>query len=100
NLYNEINFNVRADWPDNATAIRRTIDGFVCPSNRRPTSVATQTGSNPTSQLGPSDYRGNMAAGFISAPNANCPNLSDPTAAAQNVYCIMFDHGMTDPNPT
>src|SRR5207237_623504 len=34
NLYNEINFNLRTDWPDNATAIRRTVDGFVCPSNR------------------------------------------------------------------
>ena len=42
NLYNEINFNLYATtMPDNATAIRRTIDGFVCPSNRRPTTVAT-----------------------------------------------------------
>src|SRR4051794_26462048 len=39
NLYNEINFNLRTDDPSNVTSIRRTIDGFVCPSNRRPTTV-------------------------------------------------------------
>ena len=66
NLYNEINFNVYysptiqgTTAPDNATAIRRTIDGFVCPSNRRPQTVNSGTGATTTSQLGPSDYRGN-----------------------------------------
>ena len=44
--------------PDNATAIRRTIDGFVCPSNRRPQTINSGTGATMTSQLGPSDYRG------------------------------------------
>ena len=34
NLYNEINFNLLTTMPDNATSIRRTLDGFVCPSNR------------------------------------------------------------------
>ena len=63
NLYNEINFNLPpinpADnvtvWPDNATAVRRTINGFVCPSNRRPQTVA---GTGTTQQLGPSRLPG------------------------------------------
>ncbi len=58
NLYNEINFNLTPLFPDNATAVRRTIDGFVCPSNRRPTTTNAGTGTN--IQYGPSDYRGNM----------------------------------------
>src|SRR5262245_37449824 len=43
NLYAEINFNLPTTWPDNQTAIRRTIDGYVCPSNRRTTAVPTTT---------------------------------------------------------
>ncbi len=57
--------------PDNATAIRRTIDGFVCPSNRRPQTINSGTGATTTSQLGPSDYRGNMAAGMMIPTSAN-----------------------------
>ena len=34
NLYNEINFMLTTTSAQNATSIRRTIDGFVCPSNR------------------------------------------------------------------
>src|SRR5271166_6242132 len=56
NLYNEINFSLMTTAPDNATAIRRTIEGFVCPSNRRATAV--QTTPNAALQYGPSDYRG------------------------------------------
>jgi prepilin-type N-terminal cleavage/methylation domain-containing protein/prepilin-type processing-associated H-X9-DG protein len=101
NLYNEINFGVYysptsqgTTAPDNATAIRRTIEGFVCPSNRRPTTVATGTGSQATSQLGPSDYRGNQAAGMvIPSTNGPCPTL-DPT----NPYCLIYDNGLTYQN--
>ncbi len=101
NLYNEINFNLPpinpADnvtvWPDNATAVRRTINGFVCPSNRRPQTVA---GTGTTQQLGPSDYRGNMAAGMVvPGSNSNCTTL-DPT----NVYCLVYDNGVTYQNST
>jgi prepilin-type processing-associated H-X9-DG protein len=99
NLFNELNFNNYTTDPSNATGIRRTIEGFVCPSFRRPTTVATASGSSPTSQLGPSDYRGNMAAGFIGATTDNCPNLN-PTAAATNVYCLMYDNGMLYQNST
>jgi prepilin-type N-terminal cleavage/methylation domain-containing protein/prepilin-type processing-associated H-X9-DG protein len=96
NLYNEINFNLATTMPDNATAIRRTIDGFVCPSNRRPTTVNTGTGSQATSQLGPTDYRGNMAAGMIPPSSANgCP-VQDPT----NAFCLYYDNGMTYQNST
>jgi prepilin-type N-terminal cleavage/methylation domain-containing protein/prepilin-type processing-associated H-X9-DG protein len=95
NLFNEINFNLATTMPDNATAIRRTIDGFVCPSNRRPVTVATGTGSQVTSQLGPSDYRGNMAAGMLPAGSSNCPT-QDPT----NAYCLYYDNGMTYQNST
>src|SRR5262249_49681914 len=49
---------------------------------------------NVVSQLGPSDYRANMAAGFISAPNTNCVSLSDPTTAGSNPYCVVYENGM------
>ncbi len=96
NLYNEINFNVYysptvmgANAPDNATAIRRTIDGFVCPSNRRPQAVNTQTGATTTSQLGPSDYRGNQSAGMIGATTQDCP-----TILPSNTFCCVYDNGV------
>jgi prepilin-type N-terminal cleavage/methylation domain-containing protein/prepilin-type processing-associated H-X9-DG protein len=97
NLYQEINFNLPTTAPDNATAIRRTIDGFVCPSNRRPTTVASGTGNTTTSLLGPSDYRGNMAAGMIGVPSSDsgCPTL-DPT----NVFCNNYNNGITYQNST
>jgi prepilin-type N-terminal cleavage/methylation domain-containing protein/prepilin-type processing-associated H-X9-DG protein len=92
NLYNEINFNLQTIDPSNSTAIRRTIDGFVCPSNRRPTTV--QNSQNAVLQLGPSDYRGNMAAGQVIPSSANgCPNI-DPT----NPLCFVYDNGMTYQN--
>jgi prepilin-type processing-associated H-X9-DG protein len=98
NLYNEINFNLNPLLPDNATAVRRTIDGFVCPSNRRPTTTNTGNVSSTgnTIQYGPSDYRGNMAAGMV-VPTSNngCPNL-DPT----NPYCLVYDNGLLYQNST
>src|SRR5947209_7798566 len=74
NLYNEINFTLFPYSPDNTTSVRRTVDAFVCPSNRRQAqqntiSVATQLGTTTSARFGPSDYRGNMAAGY---------NLPDP----------------------
>jgi prepilin-type N-terminal cleavage/methylation domain-containing protein/prepilin-type processing-associated H-X9-DG protein len=99
NLYNEINFNLYgpasgAIDPSNATAVRRTIDGFVCPSNRRPTTTNAGTGTN--IQYGPSDYRGNMAAGMVlPGSNSNCQTL-DPT----NVYCCVYDNGVLYQNST
>ena len=42
-------------------------------------------------KMGPSDYRGNMAAGMISSPDptGNCQKL-DPT----NGYCNVYDNGV------
>jgi prepilin-type N-terminal cleavage/methylation domain-containing protein/prepilin-type processing-associated H-X9-DG protein len=94
NLYNEINFNLITTMPDNATAIRRTLTGFVCPSNRRAITIATGTGSNSTSLLGPSDYRGNQAAGFIPATNSNCTSLTPVGTAGANPYCVVYDNGL------
>lgn len=93
NLFNEINFDFAPNSTTNSTAVRRTLTGFVCPSNRRP-EATTQTGS--TQKMGPSDYRGNMAAGMILPdPAGNCPT-QDPT----NVFCLNFDNGMTYQNST
>jgi prepilin-type N-terminal cleavage/methylation domain-containing protein/prepilin-type processing-associated H-X9-DG protein len=92
NLYSEINFNLYTTAPDNATAIRRTITGFVCPSYRRPqaTNVGTTSASGSAALLGPSDYRGNMAAGMVIPSSANgCPVL-DPT----NPFCLVYDNGV------
>ncbi len=94
NLYNEINFNLLTSDPTNVTAIRRTIDGFVCPSNRRPT--VTQNSTNAYLQLGPSDYRANMAAGQVIPSSATGCATIDPT----NPLCFYYDNGMMYQNST
>jgi prepilin-type N-terminal cleavage/methylation domain-containing protein/prepilin-type processing-associated H-X9-DG protein len=92
NHYNEINFNLLTNDPSNVTSIRRTIDGFVCPSNRRATTV--QNSPNQALTLGPSDYRGNMAAGqVIPSSSGGCPTI-DPT----NPLCFVYDNGLTYQN--
>jgi prepilin-type N-terminal cleavage/methylation domain-containing protein/prepilin-type processing-associated H-X9-DG protein len=102
NLWNEINFNLYTTDPSNGTSIRRTLSVFVCPSNRRATTVATGTGSNVTSQLGPSDYRANMASGFIAptSTNTNCPSLTPINVAGANPYCCNYDNGIMYQNST
>ncbi len=99
NLWNEINFNLYTTDPSNATSIRRTIDGFVCPSNRRAVTVQTGTGSSLIAQIGPSDYRANMAAGYIAQVDTNCPNLN-PTVASTNPFCLVYDNGVMYQNST
>ena len=93
NLYNEININLPPTNPENLTAVRRTMDVFVCPSNRRPEASTDVTTAQ---RVGPSDYRGNMAAGML-LPSADgpCPT-QDPT----NPYCLFYDNGMTYQNST
>jgi prepilin-type N-terminal cleavage/methylation domain-containing protein/prepilin-type processing-associated H-X9-DG protein len=99
NLWNEINFNLYTTDAANATSIRRTINTFVCPSNRRAITVSSGTGSSVISQLGASDYRANMASGFISAVNSNCTDLT-PSVASGNQYCWMYDNGLMYQNST
>jgi prepilin-type N-terminal cleavage/methylation domain-containing protein/prepilin-type processing-associated H-X9-DG protein len=86
NLFNEINFNLSTLMPDNVTAVRRTIDGLVCPSNRRP--VPTQAVANSNALSGPSDYRANMAAGQVPI-TATCL-VPDSTGN----FCLVFDNGV------
>lgn len=99
NLYNELNLNFPPALPNgvpipqNSTAVRRTLDVLVCPSNRRPQAVS-QAGT--TAKYGPSDYRGNQAGGMLLAANGTtCPTL-DPT----NIYCDNVDNGVTYQNST
>jgi len=95
NLFNEINNGFYPYSPENSTGVRRTVEMFVCPSNRRlnqnPITVTTQAGTTISTRMGPSDYRGNMAAGMISQPdpNGNCRTL-DP----KNTYCNNYDNGV------
>jgi len=95
NLWNEINFNLPPNVLDNSTAVRRTVEGFVCPSNRKATAVGT-TGST-IIKLGPSDYRGNSAAD----PNINCTDqVTLPTNPLNLTVsaCQVFDNGVTYKN--
>ena len=102
NLYNEINFNVYysqtvqgptapitpppSGGRSRASSVRRT----AAPDRRDRDRLATTT-----SQLGPSDYRGNRPPGWLSRRATACPTL-DPT----NPYCLIYDNGVTYQNST
>ncbi|HJZ59006.1 MAG TPA: DUF1559 domain-containing protein, partial [Gemmataceae bacterium] len=70
NLWNEINFNFPPQWqatsngtwvphPVNFTSVRRTMDFFICPSNRGRSGTGNAVQTNvPSARLGASDYRG------------------------------------------
>ncbi|MFO0892888.1 MAG: DUF1559 domain-containing protein [Isosphaeraceae bacterium] len=96
NLYNELNFLVPPTNPENSTSIRRTLETLVCPSNRRPETASSTTGTGQTPKIGPSDYRGNMAAGMV-LPDANGPC---PTQDPSNPNCLIYDNGITYQNST
>jgi prepilin-type N-terminal cleavage/methylation domain-containing protein/prepilin-type processing-associated H-X9-DG protein len=91
--YAALNINLPVNDLSNVTATRFTMNVWVCPSNRRPQSVnnTTTTGvTTVTRKLGPSDYRGNMAAGYV----VGCANpLTDTT-------CSYWDNGLTFMNST
>ncbi|MDE2505933.1 MAG: DUF1559 domain-containing protein [Planctomycetota bacterium] len=95
NLWNEINFQLSPAFPDNMTSIRRSVDAYVCPSNRRAAAVANNATTNGSASasasalIGPSDYRGNMAAGMVFG-------CTDPT----NINCLVFNNGITFQNST
>jgi len=91
NLYNEINFSNPPYSPPNTTSVTRTIDGFVCASNRR-NGASFYPGTK--LKVGPSDYRGNMASGMVlGGSTTNCPT-QDPT----NPACCIYDNGVTFQN--
>ena len=84
--------------PDNATAIRRTIDGFVCPSNRRPMTVNTGTGSH-----------GDLAARPVRLPGQHGrrhghpgqqQQLPDHARPDQSSTACIYDNGMMYQNST
>lgn len=87
NNYNEINFWMPTTDPSNVTAVRRNVDILLCPSNSRKNNAAPSSGAGtPAPRVGPTDYRGNMAAGRI----AGCvDDSSDP------YLCYAFDNGIT-----
>jgi prepilin-type N-terminal cleavage/methylation domain-containing protein/prepilin-type processing-associated H-X9-DG protein len=91
--YAELNFLLPVNDLSNVTGTRRTMNVWVCPSNRRPQTVnnTTTTGvTTVTRKMGPSDYRGNMAAGYV----IGCANpLTDIT-------CSYWDNGLTFMNST
>jgi prepilin-type N-terminal cleavage/methylation domain-containing protein len=88
NLFNELNLNLPPNDTSNITSVRRTLDFLVCPSNRKPNQVITTVNpgqsNSQTLKLGPSDYRGNMAAGG----NQPC---NDPNP----INCFFYDNGVT-----
>lgn len=89
NLYNEMNFWNPPYDPSNTTSITRTMDIFVCPSNRKPIALTVQN-QGYTWKLGPSDYRGNMSAGYI----VGC---TDPNNQG---ICNIYNNGITYQNST
>jgi len=82
NLYNELNYLLPTNFPDNSTAVKRTVDGFVCPSNRKAADVTNTAGVVGT-KLGPADYRGNMAGGL------------DPNSTQAYPLNAFYDNGVT-----
>jgi len=91
NLWNEINFNLPPNDPSgsNVTSIKRNVAGLLCPSNSRP-SQTVPAGARTPPRPGPSDYRGNMAAGMIPVPDGtNCTTL-----LPSNPACCIFDNGV------
>jgi len=94
NLWNELNFNLPPNFRDNATGVRRTLEAFVCPSNRKATTVSN-AGSTAI-KFGPSDYRGNSAAdGNLACNDMVVP----PTNPLDNqTACRNYENGVAYKN--
>lgn len=89
-LYNEMNFYTNPFDPSNTTSMSRTMDVFVCPSNRKALPIANTNGNGTNWLMGPCDYRGNMAAGFI-------PGCVDSNNTG---ICNIYNNGITYQNST
>ena len=100
NNFNEINIQLAVYDVANITAVGRTLDVWVCPSNRRPPEAilppevkkATLTGPSQPHMTkfkppGNSDYRANMAAGY----DTSCPSQQFATDPA----CSLWDNGIS-----
>jgi prepilin-type N-terminal cleavage/methylation domain-containing protein/prepilin-type processing-associated H-X9-DG protein len=91
NLYNELNFSLQTNDISNVTAVRRTMNVFVCPSNRHAAATASSNTTVTVAKFGPSDYRGNLAAGYN-------PGIAPTYAAGSTDPTNTTDNG-TPPTP-
>jgi prepilin-type N-terminal cleavage/methylation domain-containing protein/prepilin-type processing-associated H-X9-DG protein len=88
NVYNTLNFSLPANAPANFTGIGVPLGLFVCPSYADAMPIPIH--ANPADQtsevlyyLGPSNYKGNMAAGLRGGCNDT-----------DNILCQIFDNGV------
>jgi len=99
NIYNELNYSLPTNNIENITGVRRTMNVFVCPSNRRAVTTNSSNSTNTAAKLGPSDYRGNMAAGYNPGTTPSySPGTTDPTNTLdQNGQPLLgiYDNGLT-----
>ena len=102
NIYNELNINLPTNDVSNITGVRRTMTVFVCPSNRKAVTTTSTNTNNVISKLGPSDYRGNMAGGYVAGITPTySPGSTDPTNTTDNNTPVaapvlgIFDNGLT-----
>jgi prepilin-type N-terminal cleavage/methylation domain-containing protein len=97
NIYNAVNFSLYTNTLDNTTAVRFTMNVFVCPSNRRALTTAS-TNTTTVAKLGPSDYRANMAGGYVAgiAPSysAGTTDPTNTTDGSGNPLLGIFDNGV------
>jgi prepilin-type N-terminal cleavage/methylation domain-containing protein len=99
NLFNALNVTMPTNDISNVTSVRMTLNGFVCPSNRRAVTTASTNTNNTLAKLGPSDYRGNQASGFV--PGISPAYTSGTTDATNTVdsngnpLLGIFDNGLT-----
>ena len=110
NLYNELNLNLYPYSPDNTTSVRRTRRRLRLPFESAQTqqnaiTIQRQAGTAvaPSLRFGPSDYRGNMAAGYILPdPTNGCGNGTTATTLQINgntvSVCLVYDNGVTYQN--
>jgi len=104
-LYEELNIDVgpmfvgtnnqNQPMPENRTSLRRSLEFFVCPSNRKPQATTTATGATKgqtVPPIGPLDYRFNMAAGV------DLNAAADPSQSCDPRY--YYDNGVAYRNST
>jgi prepilin-type N-terminal cleavage/methylation domain-containing protein len=99
NLYNSLNVMMQTNDVSNITGVRMTMNLFVCPSNRRAVVTNSTNTTNTVAKLGPSDYRGNMAAGYNPGITATYSSgTTDPTNTVDsngNPLVGIFNNGLT-----
>jgi prepilin-type N-terminal cleavage/methylation domain-containing protein len=104
NIYNSLNYSMPTNDVSNVTGVRMTMNVFVCPSNRRAQTTASTNTNNTVAKLGPSDYRGNMAAGYNPGITPSyTAGTTDPTNTLDSngmPLLGVFDNGLTYLNST